>query len=58
MAKVKNVGAAQYVGVVDVAPGEVLDVTEEQAKYLCSDECPGQFERVAVEAAEPKKGKK
>ncbi len=53
MAKVKNAGAADYTGIVEVRAGEVAEVTDEQAKYLLSDECPGEFVAVAEEAKKP-----
>jgi hypothetical protein len=48
MAKVKNAGHGPYSdGVLYVIPGEVVDVPEAQAEYLCSDDSPGKFERVS-----------
>ena len=52
MAKVKNISANDYTGVVECRAGEVVEVSDEQAKYLLSAECPGQFE-----AADEKKAK-
>lgn len=61
MPNVKNVGPGIYAdGVIFVGPGEEVEVSEEKAKYLCSDDSPGKFELVApvvkgveVKAAKP-----
>jgi len=54
MAKVKNAGHGIYAdGALFVHPGEVVDVPEQQAAYLCSDDSPGKFERVKDEPAKP-----
>lgn len=53
MAKVKNAGSNDYTGAIEVRAGEVAEVTDEQAKYLLSDECPGQFVPVSDEAKKP-----
>lgn len=60
MAKVKNAGATDYTGVVEVRAGEVAEVTDEQAAYLLSDDCPGAFvpaDEKPVAAKSPKGGK-
>lgn len=59
MPKVKNVGAGIYAnGLLYLSPGEEAEVSESEAKYLCSDECPGKLELVKPEAAKPAKGAK
>lgn len=49
MVKVKNIGNAYFSAGLEVAAGEVVEVSEERAAYLVSDECPGRFERVQDE---------
>lgn len=55
MAKIRNIGGIDYTGAVECPAGEVVEVSDEQAKYLLSDECPGQF--AAVEEKKAKAGK-
>lgn len=56
MAKVKNAGAVDYTGpALEIAAGEVAEVTDAQAAYLCSDDSPGTFELVKDEAPKGKK---
>lgn len=43
MPKVKNISANDYTGVVECRAGEVVEVSDEQASYLLSPECPGNF---------------
>jgi hypothetical protein len=43
VAKVKNASAKDYTGVVEARAGEVVEVSDEQAAYLLSPDCPGQF---------------
>jgi len=48
MPKVRNVAEGLYGdGNLLVHPGEVVEVSEEKAAYLCSSDTPGRFERVA-----------
>jgi hypothetical protein len=50
MAKVRNVSHGIYAdGKLFVEPGEVIEVKEEQAKYLCDENTAGKFERVVDE---------
>lgn len=53
--KVKNIGSIDYAGAVEVPAGHVVEVSDEQAKYLLSADCPGQFE--AVDEKKAKGGK-
>jgi len=62
MPKVKNVAAGIYAdGVIYVHSGEVVEVSEEKAAYLCAPDTAGKFERlerlVEEKAAEQPKGK-
>lgn len=54
--KLKNIGSVDYTGAIECRAGEVVEVADAQAKYLLSDECPGQFEAV-VEEKKAKAGK-
>lgn len=57
MVKVRNVGPHAYTGpALQVGAGEEAEVTEAQATYLLSAECPGQFEE--VKAPKPAAGAK
>ena len=50
MAKVKNVASGIYAdGVIYVAAGEVIEVDEAKAAYLCDPDTCGKFERVKDE---------
>ena len=58
MPKVRNIAAGIYAdGVLYVAPGEVVEVSEEKAVYLCAPDTAGKFERVKEKVAEPAKAK-
>jgi len=52
MAKVKNAGSIDYTGIVEAPAGHVVEVSDAQAAYLLSPDCPGEFE-----AADEKKAK-
>jgi hypothetical protein len=56
VAKVKNAGTADYTGIVECRAGELVEVSDEQSKYLLSAECPGKFE--AVDEKKAPKGSK
>ena len=59
MPKVRNIASGIYAdGVIYVAPGEVIEVSEEKAEYLCAADTAGKFERVVEKAHEPKAGRK
>ena len=47
MPKVRNIHHGSYGdGTIFVLPGEVVEVTKEQADYLCSPDTAGKFELV------------
>jgi len=47
VAKVKNVATGIYAdGEIYVLSGEVIEVSDEKAKYLCDKDTAGSFERV------------
>lgn len=61
MVKVRNNGS-DYVGPhVEVRAGETVEVSEQAAAYLTSDDCPGKFSLVEppapARAADKKAGK-
>lgn len=57
MAKVRNIGTTNYIGTrIEIRAGEIAEVSDETAAYLCSAECPGDFQ--IVEEAYIEKGKK
>jgi hypothetical protein len=50
VAKVKNVGTGIYAdGEIFVNPGEVVEVSDDKAKYLCDAASPGRFELLKPE---------
>jgi len=52
MPKVRNTAAGIYAdGEIYVAPGEVIEVSEAKADYLCAEDTAGKFERVRGERA-------
>jgi hypothetical protein len=55
MPKVRNIASGIYAdGVIYVAPGEVIEVSEDKAEYLCAGDTAGRFERVVEPKHEPK----
>jgi len=58
MPKVRNTASGIYAdGEIYVAPGEVIEVSEEKAAYLCAPDTAGQFQRVVEAQPAVAKGK-